>query len=293
MQQGQPESNDESLALGKLAEALAKAQGEFRPIIKDKTARIEGKGNYSYSYADLATVLEAVRGVLSRNGLALVQRIMRDAGSLYLETRLIHSSGQTIASEYPLPQAGGRPQEMGSAIQYARRYSVCALLMLSPDEDDDGQAAEHVHDDRPADREERTIPQASAGAACPTCGRLARVSKYAKPGATHYCPVCKVKGATGADVALTFEPQTAREPGEDDADDHSQPDPASTKRTRPVDVQHELVEAARVLSLTPAQARAALKAIGYASSKDVPVGMLDVALDALHVAAGAAGKAGA
>jgi hypothetical protein len=62
---------------------------------------------------------------------------------LTLRTELLHTPGQWIASEFPLVAPLDRPQILGSAITYARRYSICALLGLAA-EDDDGQAAE-VH----------------------------------------------------------------------------------------------------------------------------------------------------
>jgi len=58
-----------------------------------------------------------------------------------LHTRLLHTSGQWIASEHPLPMSG-RPQEIGSALTYARRYSLSALIGIAADEDDDANAAE-------------------------------------------------------------------------------------------------------------------------------------------------------
>jgi hypothetical protein len=62
-------------------------------------------------------------------------------GHMILRTMLLHTSGQYIVSEYPLPMTG-RPQEMGSAQTYARRYSLAALVCNASDEDDDGNAAQ-------------------------------------------------------------------------------------------------------------------------------------------------------
>jgi hypothetical protein len=73
---------------------------------------------------------------LSANGLAFVQTISDGV----LHTRLLHTSGQWIASEHPLPMSG-KPQEIGSALTYARRYSLSALLGIAADEDDDANAA--------------------------------------------------------------------------------------------------------------------------------------------------------
>jgi hypothetical protein len=57
----------------------------------------------------------------------------------------LHTSGQWIASEHPLPLSG-RPQEIGSALTYARRYSLSALIGIAADEDDDANAAQKKND---------------------------------------------------------------------------------------------------------------------------------------------------
>lgn len=135
----------ESDQIEKIAAALSKAQGEFPAIVKNRTASVRSeKGSYSYNYADLADVLKMVTPVLSKHELALIQRTRWDATKLAmcLETRLLHSSGQWLGARYPLPSGAGRPQEMGSALTYARRYSASALLGIATEEDDDGKGAD-------------------------------------------------------------------------------------------------------------------------------------------------------
>lgn len=122
-----------------LAGALAAAQGDLPHIRKDQTAKI-GPGR-EYRYADLATVLAAVRPVLSRHGLALVQRTDIRDGAVVLLTELRHPSGEILDTLYPVAQCGARHQEMGGALTYARRYAVCSLLGIAADEDDDGATA--------------------------------------------------------------------------------------------------------------------------------------------------------
>jgi hypothetical protein len=131
----------QSEQIGELAAALSKAQKDIKAPHKGKTAKIEGRANYSYKYADLADVIECYRKPLSDNGLALAQSLRQENGHLVLTTKLLHSGGQWIASEYPV-SVYQRPQEQGSAITYARRYSVTALLGIAADDDDDGQAAQ-------------------------------------------------------------------------------------------------------------------------------------------------------
>lgn len=125
--------------INELAKSLALAQAEFKPIVKDKVVK---SSSYSYRYADLATVRDAVTPALSKNGLAVVQTFKPNGGQFqYVETMLMHSSGQAIASSYQIP-ATGKQQEIGSAITYARRYSLCAILGVVAEDDDDGNAAD-------------------------------------------------------------------------------------------------------------------------------------------------------
>ena len=121
--------------INELAAALAAAQGMMENAIMNRT-----NPHFKTKYADLAAVLNAARKPLSANGLAIVQTI----GDGVLHTRLLHTSGQWIASEHPLPMSG-RPQEIGSALTYARRYSLSALIGIAADEDDDATGAEKAH----------------------------------------------------------------------------------------------------------------------------------------------------
>jgi hypothetical protein len=132
----------QSEQIGELAGALAKAQAEIAAPKKGRTAQIRSeKGAYSYHYADLADVIECYRAPLSKHGLALAQATRVENGHIVLTTKLLHSSGQWLDSEYPIT-IFNRPQEQGSAITYARRYAVTALLGIAAEDDDDGAAAQ-------------------------------------------------------------------------------------------------------------------------------------------------------
>lgn len=126
-----------------LIAALAAAQGDLTAIPKTKTATVrgkDGKAGYSYKYADLADVLAAVRPVLARNGLALVQRTVREDRGLVLITEVLHPSGESMTSEVDLGAAGnaaGNPQAFGGTLTYLRRYEVVTLLGIQADEDTD------------------------------------------------------------------------------------------------------------------------------------------------------------
>lgn len=119
----------------KLAPALVAAIGELENPRKDK------RGNYG-SYADLAAILELVRPVLARHKLALLQPTHRMADAVGVSTRILHESGEWLESEVLWLPAGANAQTAGSAITYARRYSLTALLGIAgDDDDDDGRAS--------------------------------------------------------------------------------------------------------------------------------------------------------
>ena len=117
--------------------ALAKAQGEFPPIPKTKKA---DAGTYSYPYADLAFVIAAVRPVLAKHGLSVIQPLENPSGGRpSIRTELRHVDGGRIRSSFPLGE-WSTEQQLGSMQTYRRRYAYCAILGIAPeDEDDDAQ----------------------------------------------------------------------------------------------------------------------------------------------------------
>lgn len=127
-----------SESIKSLAAALSKAQGEFPLIPKKRTAKM---GTYTYKYADLSEILQAVSPILSSNGLSVTQAPTVHLEKLCLQTTLMHESGEWSESFYPLGTYE-RPQEMGSEITYARRYTLTSVLGIQADEDDDGTLAQ-------------------------------------------------------------------------------------------------------------------------------------------------------
>lgn len=123
--------------IDQLATALAAAVRAMKPIPKAETGQI---GSRQYKYADLATVIEAVRKPLADAGLVVVQTPEVNGAGFVLVTRLQHVSGQWLEASYPLPTDVGS-QELGSALTYARRYSLCAVLGVAAEDDDDGALA--------------------------------------------------------------------------------------------------------------------------------------------------------
>ena len=119
--------------INELAVALNKAQADFMVAKKDAKNPF-----FKSKYATLNAVYEAVAEALLKNGLSVIQPIVGDA----VETTLVHTSGQFITSSCPIVCAKQNdPQAMGSAITYARRYSLASLLGVMTDEDDDGEKA--------------------------------------------------------------------------------------------------------------------------------------------------------
>ena len=147
--------------INELAKALAAAQGELEPAEKNATAAIGEKGKLSRKYADLTAMIDAVRKVLPKHGLSIAQIVLPTEGVAHVRTMLMHESGQWLASECRMPydNTGSKNtvQSMGSAITYARRYSLSALVGVVADDDDDGEGAWR----RDADREQprRNAPE--------------------------------------------------------------------------------------------------------------------------------------
>jgi hypothetical protein len=125
----------ESEQIAELATALAKAQSVMKAAVINKQ-----NPHFKNKYADLASVFEAVRKPLTDNGLSITQTTQLRDGMFLLVTTMGHVSGQWRRSEYPLP-LGAKPQELGSALTYGRRYSLSAICGIAADEDDDGEAA--------------------------------------------------------------------------------------------------------------------------------------------------------
>lgn len=128
----------ESKTLGKLFEALAKAQMDM------EVAKTENTNPFFKSkYADLATVVKASRPYLAKNGLCILQRILPDEeGKSHLFTRLCHASGEWMESKMAINPPKQDIQTIGSYITYLRRYNYAAIAgVVAADEDDDGEKA--------------------------------------------------------------------------------------------------------------------------------------------------------
>lgn len=137
-----PESVDQ------LAAALALVQADLPPIIAREVAKVTGETkqgkpvSYSYKYAGLATVAATILPLLGKHGLSFTTLPTMISGRFVLRYELLHASGQRIGGIYPLNEDIRSPQAMGSQITYARRYTLCAVTGVAPEDDDDAAAAE-------------------------------------------------------------------------------------------------------------------------------------------------------
>lgn len=130
--------------VNEIATALAKAQGAMKNATLNKV-----NPHFKSKYADLAGIRDAVTPALTANGISVVQTLQGSANEHpSVLTRLQHSSGQWIESACPILGATDM-QKMGSAITYARRYSLSAICGIAADEDDDGNAASQTPANRP------------------------------------------------------------------------------------------------------------------------------------------------
>lgn len=120
----------------KIAPAFIKAKKEFGPALKDRA-----NPAFKSKYADLGACLDAVDDALLANGIALMQETFMDETGVTVETVFIHESGETMrGGRLHVPASKQDPQGYGSALTYARRYSLQAACGIAP-EDDDGNAA--------------------------------------------------------------------------------------------------------------------------------------------------------
>lgn len=122
--------------INELATALAKAQAKIEGAAKDKA-----NPHFKSKYADLASIMDACKEHLTSNGLSVVQVAESETGeTVTIHTQLLHSSGQWIGGSLTMRPTKPDPQGIGSAITYARRYALAAIVGVCP-EDDDGNAA--------------------------------------------------------------------------------------------------------------------------------------------------------
>lgn len=132
-------------------------------------------------YADLGSVMEACKDALNENGITILQPIDSDEHGVYVETTLLHESGEWISASMRIaPKSETNPQDQGSAISYARRYSLQSMVFIPAEDDDAEKATQHFR--KPigeSPMENRAIAEVTGK--CIVCGSM---SQYHKKG----CP---------------------------------------------------------------------------------------------------------
>lgn len=153
---------DKSDSINELATALAKAQGAIRGAEKSRE-----NPAFRSRYSTLDDIWEACREPLSANGLAVVQApVTSEPGTVALSTTLLHSSGQWIGGLLVVPVTKQDAQGYGSALTYARRYSLAALVGVCSD-DDDGNAAVGNAQGKPQQRQQAARQESRPNGAAP------------------------------------------------------------------------------------------------------------------------------
>lgn len=136
------------MATNNLSNKFMKVLNEVPNFVTDATAQA---GKRTYKYLNLATILKTIKPVFEKHGLAFSQRVTFDnTGEARqvigtVETIIFDDEEQMVACSYPFFVTGD-PQQVGSAITYARRYSLYAVLGIFPDKDDDGAYAKQRYD---------------------------------------------------------------------------------------------------------------------------------------------------
>ena len=128
---------NKSESIKELATALCKAQSEMKFAVKDAANPF-----FKSRYADLASVIEAVKLPFANNGISFVQGTDFEDTAVIIETMLMHSSGEWLSSRLKMQPVKNDPQSVGSAITYGKRYGLQAIAGV-PSDDDDGNAATH------------------------------------------------------------------------------------------------------------------------------------------------------
>ena len=131
-----------SESINELASALHGAQSQMGGAVKDSANPF-----FKSSYADLTSVIKAIKQPFADNGLSYTQFPVSNENGVGVSTRLMHISGQWLEMEYTLPTVKKDPQASGSAITYARRYALQSIAGI-PTADDDAESAMLRGDDK-------------------------------------------------------------------------------------------------------------------------------------------------
>ena len=139
--------------------ALAAAQAEMGKALKQAN-----NPHFRSKYADLGSVSDACLPALNKHGIAVIQPTLDDETGRYVETRLIHASGESLSCRVPLIVQKNDMQGYGSAVTYARRYGLMCMAGIAPEDDDGNAAAAAAPKEQPRQRREEPTDRAVAEA---------------------------------------------------------------------------------------------------------------------------------
>jgi hypothetical protein len=196
-----------TMEIKQIAAALVKAQREFGPALKTKT-----NPHLKAKYADLGDCVEAVIDGLNNNGIMLMQQTHEAESGVLVETIFIHESGEVFsAGKLHVPAVKHDAQGYGSALTYARRYSLMAACGIAPEDDDGGAASKRtpvVLDGYP-EFEKATLPGLREAA---MQGEAALASAFqALPKSAHKAHFWQAQGPTLKKAAKAADTQGAAE----------------------------------------------------------------------------------
>lgn len=147
-----------------IASALIAAKKAFGPVLKDKN-----NPHFKSKYADLAACLDAVDDACLAQDIMLYQETFEDTSGVTVETVFLHASGETLrCGKLHVPAAKNDPQGFGSALSYARRYSLLAACGIAAEDDDGNAGTDAVNKSRNPKRQQQ--PTAKEEAAKITAG---------------------------------------------------------------------------------------------------------------------------
>jgi hypothetical protein len=205
-----------SESIAKLLPALIRARSEFPALIKDSA-----NDHFKSRYADLAAVLDACDKPLGKHDLGILQSTDWTDGKLTLRTMLCHSSGEWMSSDYPIVADYTRPQQIGAALTYARRYQYMAVAGIAP-EDDDGETASGRGHHAPAARPQAPEPRRDG---------VTRQPSQAPPGwGSGYLPSQTPEERAAAVAAYTAKPANGHGHANGTATKAPPPKPANGRR---------------------------------------------------------------
>ena len=139
-----------SESINELASALCAAQSQMGGAVKDSANPF-----FKSSYADLTSVIKAIKQPFADNGLSYTQFPVTDENGMGVCTRLMHVSGQWLEGQFTLPVVKRDPQAASSSLTYARRVSLSAIAGI-PTADDDAESAMLRGDDKKVISEEQS-----------------------------------------------------------------------------------------------------------------------------------------